>query len=91
LVVTLLRSFYNPVGPTVNTASADIELGGYNRFTYLFSVEDKDTLKRLARRIRSYTANEDPTNPIGGSLGPVNTDELIFKRLKASDADLLAP
>lgn len=91
LVVTLLRSFYNPVGPTPNTTYADIELGGYNRFTYLFSVEDKDTVKRVARRIRRYGANEDPTDPSGGTLFPLETNEVVFKRLNASGADLLAP
>lgn len=91
LVVTLLRTFYSPTGPTANTTYADIQLGGYNKFTFLFSVEDINTLKRLDRRIRSYGANEDPTNPSGGSLGPHNPAEVIYKRVVASDADLLAP
>jgi hypothetical protein len=91
LVVTILRSFYVNIGPTANTPYADITLGGYNRFTYLFSVENKDTLRKIVRRVRSYGANEDPTDPNGGTLGAPNTIEVIFKRLKASDADLLAP
>jgi hypothetical protein len=91
LIVTLLRSFYINRGPTANTTYADIELGGYNRFTYLFSVEDKNTINRIGRRIRSYGPNEDPTDPNGGVLRPLETNEIIFKRLKTSDADLLAP
>lgn len=91
LVVTLIRAFYNPVGPTANTTYADIELGGYNRFTYLFSVDDVNTITRINRRIRSYGANADPTDPNGGTLGPLNTQQVTYKRVVASDADLLAP
>jgi hypothetical protein len=91
LVVTLIRAFYNPVGPTSNTTYADIQLGGYNRFTYLFSVVDVNTLKRLNRRIRTYGANDDPTDPNGGTLGPLNSQQIIYNRVVASDADLLAP
>jgi len=88
LVVTLIRAFYTPTPPTPNTTYADIELGGYNRFTFLFSVEDHNTLKRLDRRVRSYGANDDPTDPSGGTLGPHNTTDVVYKRVVASDADL---
>ena len=91
LVVTLLRSFYTATPPTPNTIYPDIQLGGYNRFTYLFSVTDVNTLKKLDRRIRTYGANDDPTDPNGGSLGSHNLIEVIYKRVVASDADLLAP
>ena len=91
LVVTLLRSFYTSIPPTVNTVYPDTELGGYNRFTFLFSVEPNNTLKRLNRRIRTYTANVDPTDPNGGTLGSNNFAEVIYKRIVASDADLLVP
>jgi len=92
LVVTLLRSFYNPIGPAPpDTIYADIQVGGFNRFTFLFSVEDNNTLKRIYRRIRTYGPNEDPSNPDGGTLGALQTNEVSYKRLVASDADLLAP
>jgi hypothetical protein len=92
LVVTLLRAFYNPIGPTPpDTTYADIELGGYNRFTFLFSVTDINTLTRINRRIRTYGANDDPTDPGGGTLGPLQTNQVIYNRVVASDDDLLAP
>ena len=91
LVVTLLRSFYNPTGPTLDTTYADIQLGGYNRFNFLFSVEDNNTLKRVLRRYRTYGANDDPTDPNGGTLHPLETNQVVYKRVVASDADLLAP
>src|SRR5262249_49931016 len=92
LVVTLLRAFYNPIGPTApDTTYADIQLGGYNRFSFLFSVENNKNLYRRVCDISNYGANDDPTDPSGGTLGPLQTNEVIYKRLVASDADLLAP
>src|SRR5262249_51520747 len=86
LVVTLLRGIYLPTGPTANTALPDIQLGAYVRTTYMFSVEDDNTLTRIALRNRTYTVIQDPTDPNGGTLHELNTTALSYKRLIASDA-----
>jgi len=92
LVMTLIRAFYNPtLGSTPSTTFPDIQVGGYNRFTYLFTVTDINTLTRINRRIRRYGANDDPTDPNGGTLEPLETNHVVWKRVVASDADLLAP
>ena len=98
LVVTLIFATYLPTTDAVNHASGvlatppvDILLLQHNRTTYLFSVTDANTLTRTQSRTRRYAATEDPTDPTGGVLRPLNTDVVVYKRLVASDADLLAP
>ena len=91
LVVTLIFGLYDPTGPTPNTTYADIQLSAHFRSTYLFSVEDNNTLTRISRRNRVYTANQDPSDPNGGTLGHLSSAVFVWKRLVASDADLLAP
>jgi hypothetical protein len=72
-------------GPTPNLP------GAHSRSTRLFSVTDANTLTRVQARSRDYTAAEDPTDPTGGVLGNLSTRVVVYKRLVASDADLLAP
>jgi hypothetical protein len=98
LVVTLIFAVYLPTTDAVNHPSSvpnpppvDILLLQHSRITYLLSVTDVNTLTRTQARTRRYTATEDPTDPTGGVLLPLNTTKIVFKRLVASDADLLAP
>ena len=69
----------------------DLFLFEHVRSTSLFSVMDANTLTRTQFRRRVYDPTEDPTDPTGGVLGHLNTNVVVYKRLVASDADLLAP
>jgi len=93
LVVTMITASFFPVGPNPNPPiiNADLELSGHTRLTYLFSVDDENTLTRLQARSRNYGPNADPTDPNGGTLRPLTVTTATYKRLVATDADLLAP
>jgi hypothetical protein len=95
LVIILIQGSYSPATPTddPNLTSQDVVLTSHSRTTYLFTVDDDNTVTRTLSRTRRYTPTQDPTDPAGGTLlnfpaTPVNT---VYKRLTASDADLLAP
>ena len=88
LVVTVFANFYVP--QTVNGIT-DLVLFRNLKDTYLFTITDQDTLTREQFRRRQYLPDQDPTNPAIGTLGPLNTAAIPYKRLIASDADLLAP
>ena len=91
LIITLLVANYYPVTDNPNVTGADVELREYFRTTYLFSVDDENTLIQVQARARTYSAAQDPTDPTGGTLGKLSTATLTYKRLIASDADLLLP
>lgn len=93
LVVTLITGSYFPVAANTypNAPLDDIELVSHSRTTYLFSVDDANTLTRIQARARTYGPNDDPTNAAGGQLGTLNTDNYTYTRLVATDADLVAP
>ena len=93
LVVTTLAALVFPIGPNTNPQlpSADISVEQHIRTTYLFSVDDVNTLTQVQARSRIYNATEDPTNPTGGALGGLNTTTRVYTRFTASDADLLLP
>ena len=98
LVVTLIWANYGPTTDAINHPSSvpnpppvDLFLFQHTRVTYLFSVTDVNTLTRVQSRNRRYTAAEDPTDPNGGVLGRLHTNLVVYKRVVASDADLLAP
>jgi hypothetical protein len=98
LVVTVIFDVYVPTTDAINHPSTvpspppvDLFLFQHVRATYLFSVTDTNTLTRIQTRSRRYAASEDPTDPTGGILGPLRTGVVVYKRLVASDADLLAP
>ena len=93
LVITAIAGGYNPVNSAENPNAVvpDIQLNGYTRATYLFSVDTDNTLTRIQVRARSYGPNDDPTDPNGGHLGPLVTRTAVYNRLVASDADLLLP
>jgi len=98
LVVTLIWATYVPTNDAVNhpvvtpiPPPVDILLSRHFRATYLFSVTDANTLTRVQARNRAYDATQDPTDPTGGVLGPLVTNVRVYKRVVASDADLIAP
>ena len=95
LVVTVLYSIYLPTHDAamhgVPNVPTDLLLFLNVRNTYLFSVTDDNTLTRVQARSRFYTPLEDPTNPQEGTLKPLSTTAVVYKRVQASDADLLAP
>jgi len=98
LVVTVIFAIYGPTTDAINHPSTvpfpppvDLFLVQHTRATYLFSVTDANTLTRIQARNRRYDPTQDPTDPTGGVLRPLNTTVVVFTRLVASDADLLAP
>jgi len=98
LVVTSILAIYGPTTDAINHPSTvpfpppvDLFLIQHTRATFLFSVTDANTLTRIQARNRRYTAEQDPTDPNGGVLRPLNTNVVVYKRVVASDADLLAP
>lgn len=98
LVVTVIFAVYGPTTDAINHPSTvpapppvDLFLFQHTRATYLFSVTDTNTLTRIQARNRRYDATQDPSDPTGGVLRPLNTDVVVYTRVLASDADLLAP
>ena len=98
LVVTVITTFYGTTTDAVNHPASvpdpppvDLFLAANWRFTYLFAVTDDNTLTRIASRRRAYPASADPSDPTGGTLSPLNVTTVVYNRLVASDADLLAP
>lgn len=94
LVVTVIGASYAPdyiPNANPNITSQDVTLINHARSTYLFSVDDENTLSRIQARSRTYAPADDPTDPAGGTLGTLSTTPLVYKRLIASDADLIAP
>jgi hypothetical protein len=95
LVVTIINTTYVPTTEAplhgILNVPVDLFLLFHSRSTYLFSLTDENTLTRIQARSRLYAADQDPTDPNGGTLRPLNTSSVQYKRLVASDADLLAP
>ncbi len=91
LVLTYLFATYVPSVPSTNAPTADIELFRHTRTTALFDVPNDNTLVRVQARSRTYPAGQDPTNPTGGTLGPLSSATVTYSRFTASDADLLLP
>jgi len=98
LVVTEILAVYEPTTDAINHPTTvpspppvDLILFQHIRRTSLYSVTDANTLTRIQARDRTYDPTQDPTDPNGGVLGSLNTDVVVYKRVVASDADLLAP
>jgi len=95
LVVTVINSTYVPTNDAafhgVPNVPTDLILLSHSRNTLLLTVTDDNTLTRTQVRSRRYTPAQDPTDPNGGTLGAINNTVVTYKRLVASDADLLAP
>ena len=88
LVVNVIHPFYLP---TVVDGVNDVSLSRNFKDTTLFTITDDNTLTQTQSRRRRYTPTQDPTDPTAGTLLPLNTTAVVFKRLIASDADLLVP
>ena len=98
LVVTVIAAIYEPTTDAINHPSTvpapppvDLSLLQHTRATYLFSVTDANTLTRIQARNRAYDPTQDPSDPTGGVLRLLNTNVVVYTRVVASDADLLAP
>ena len=95
LVVTTITTLYAPTNDAamhgILNVPTDLFLFFTARSTYLFSITDDVTLTRIQARVRRYAPAEDPTDPQRGTLRPLDTSVVEYKRLVASDADLLAP
>jgi hypothetical protein len=92
LVVTLITATFLQTTDTHGSpATVDVLLQNHSRITMLFTVTDGDTLTRTQARSRTYSVTEDPSDPTAGTLTPLNTSVVVYKRLVASDVDLLAP
>jgi hypothetical protein len=93
LIVNLIQGSYFPIAPGEYPlpVTPDVELISHSRTTYLFSVDDENTLTRIQSRTRSYQPNEDPTDPNGGHLLALRVTTATYKRLVATDTDLTAP
>jgi hypothetical protein len=99
LVVTLIHAAYLPTTDAINHPTTvpdppppvDLFLFANTRTTSLFTVTDDNILTRTQMRARNYDPAEDPSDPDAGRLGRLNTAVLIYKRVVASDADLVAP
>lgn len=92
LVVTMLATLYLPAAADPNLGTIpDITLYRHQRITILFKVNNPNKLTRIQSRSRNYLPGEDPTNLAGGTLGGLNNAQVVYNRIVASDADLLAP
>jgi len=90
LLVTMLVAIYLPVPEDEYFPGShqDLAIVTNRRVTYLFSVEDKNTLKLVQAIGRRYDMTEDPSDPAGGTLGSEFFGERFYTRLIPSDADL---
>jgi hypothetical protein len=89
ILVTLLSANYvfAPGDPSLGILD-DIKLLSHSRSTMVFNVDSNNQLTRLKVITRTYAPAEDPTDPNGGSLGALQTNQVVYKRLVASAADL---
>lgn len=69
----------------------DVKLSSHFRSTYVFNIDDNNTMTRIKARARTYLPADDPTDPNGGTLGTLSTTPLVYKRLVVSAVDLTAP
>ncbi len=88
IVVNMIGATYIP--QVVNGVN-DLVLLFNQRDNYLFTITDDNTLTRDAFRRRRYTPTQDLTDPTAGTLLPLNTNSVVYSRVIASDADLVAP
>ena len=90
LVLTFLSTEYAPTNDRVS--STDLNQVKHFRRTALVTIIDDNTLTVTNIRTRTYAAAQDPTNPNGGTLGPLRSpSDYTFHRIVANDADLLVP
>ena len=80
---------YIPSAPAPRTAHA-LEPFWSNRCPTV-NVNNPNKLTRIQARSRVYARDQNPADPNGGTLLPLNTTQIVYNRFVASDADLLAP
>ena len=92
LLVTMIYAAFFPYAadPGLGTV-ADVKLVRHYRTTYVFDITNSTTVTRIKSRTRSYLPSEDATDPNGGTLGALNTDQFVYKKLVPSTADLQLP
>jgi hypothetical protein len=88
LIVTLLRGTYLPAPPNPNAPNPDVTLANHVLNTYLFQIDDLNTITRIQGRARVYGVHDDPTDPTAGVLGSISNAQVIYKRLPTNGADL---
>ena len=89
ILVTLLSASYEPIPADPNLGTVDdVRLVSHSRSTMVFNVDSNNQLTRIKIITRTYTPAQDPTDPNGGTLGPLSTTQVVYKRLVASAADL---
>lgn len=89
LLVTLLSGNYVPAAADANLGTVDdIKLFSHSRTTLVFNIDSNNQITRLKAIIRTYTPDQDPSDPNGGTLGTLSTTHVVYKRLVASAADL---
>lgn len=90
LLVSTIGATFFPTDLNIfdGTTVSDIELGGHNRHNRLFSVEDQDTITMRQSVRRFYFPDEDPTDPLGGTLRLEAFPDIEYTRLIPSDEGL---
>jgi len=92
ILVTVLSANYLPAPADPNLGTVDdIKLVGHSRTTFVLNVDSNNQLTRLKSVTRTYAPSQDPSDPNGGTLDPINTTQVVYKRLVASGADLNQP
>lgn len=88
IITATLAPFVDP-GSGIN----DIDVRDYLRFTIVFSIEDKDTLKRVQSvgRFMPASNDENPADPDVGTIFGVGTSPYFLKRFKPLESDLNIP
>ncbi len=91
LLVTFLMGNYAHAdsNPYTGAPISDISLASHDRATYLFNVESIDSLRLIQSALRRYSLTQDPTDAGDGSFLFENAEDLLYKRLIPSNADLL--
>jgi len=90
LLATVFGAVLNPVpADAIFPGSVpDLYLATNVKTTYLFRVDDDNTLTLIQAVARIYDMTEDPLDPLAGTLGVEDFDEYTYTRLVPSDADL---
>ncbi len=92
LIVTIISATFEPVPADTNIGTVDdVRLAGHYRTTYVFNLNNNNTITRIKARTRTYQPADDPTDASGGTLGTLNTTPVEYKRLEASISDITAP
>jgi hypothetical protein len=67
----------------------ELTLFFHARTTTLIAITDANTLTQLSTVWRTYERGEDPTDPNGGTLQPINVESSVFTKMTVSDDVIL--